>query len=637
MNKRLSRLAQLRADFDTGDYHSVLTVLQAQDDLNAEEITCLGISLLRTSQFAAAEQSLELAMALGNDEAAVEYGNLLRATGENRKAASHFIDLLPRLEGELLFRALRWYGVTLQQLGEPGAVKAIEDARRGYLSLGDRKIAARLSHTLASTYVLKGELSTALKLLTGALPVLEQDANRRPLLAAIYTLIDIQVEAGQLETAAETIEKAQAIASDLRDEYVALHLDARKVNIMLIGGDYGGFVEQLVDLAERGEKLREFYITEYALSHLANHHSRVGEHTEAVRTIARLRALNPDLSLYARVVLAMMALRRGDSASALRMQLDVREEATQRGAHIDATRALLLAAYCAYRMNDLPRCTGLLSEALLELAGLPRTQSQTVIAPDLREIEEMLAYARLQPNLAPLLEAALEDTSALSGTMRDDLFTSGMRLEIMTLGQELALRDGIPCAMRVRGSVAVLTYLALHPRSTRQDVVTQLWPDRDPKKAATYFRQCVTDIREAIGADVILVEGAHQAPEYRLSSKASVTLDSQRVLQLVARDQLPAAVAAYKGEFLPSIQESEWAEEQRMTIQRALVGSLRAELRASQIERGQERRVVLLATAILGIDPGDIETEDLRLSVARQVSSPSEIARFEAERHRRMN
>ena len=132
-------------------------------------------------------------------------------------------------------------------------------------------------------------------------------------------------------------------------------------------------------------------------------------------------------------------------------------------------------------------------------------------------------------------------------------------------------------------------------------------------------------------------EGAHQAPEYRLSSKASVTLDSQRVLQLVASGQLPAAVAAYKGEFLPSLQESEWAEEQRIIIQRALVGSLRAELRASQIEHGQERRVVLLATAILGIDPNDTETEDLRLEVARQVSSPSEIARFEAERHRRMN
>lgn len=600
-------------------------------------MTWLGVSLLRTSQFAEAEQPLEMAMALGDDEAAVEYGNLLRATGENRKAAAHFSDLLPRLSGELLFRALRWYGATLQQLGEPGALKVIEEARRGYLSLGDKKIAARISHTLANTYVLKGELPAALKLLNKALPVLEQDFNKRPLLAALYTLIDIQVEAGQLDIAVETIEKAQNVASELHDEYVLLHLDARKINIVLLGGDYGGFVEQLLDLAARGEHLREFYVTEYALSHLANHYSRIGEHAEAVRTIARLRALNPDLSLYARVVLAMMALRRGDSASALRMHLEVREEATRRGANIDATRALLLAAFSAYRMNDLPRCTTLLSEALLELAGLPHAQSQASIAPDLREIEEMLAYARLQPDLAPLLEAALEDASALGGSLRDDLFTSGMRLEIMTLGQELVLRDGIPCAMRVRGSVAVLACLALHPRSTRQELVTQLWPDRDPKKAATYFRQCITDIREAIGADVVLVEGAHQAPEYRLSGKASVTLDSQRVLQLIAGGQLPAAVAAYKGEFLPSLQDSEWAEEQRMTIQRALVGSLRAELRAAQLERGQERRVVLLATAILGIDPNDTDTEELRLEVARRVSSPSEIARFEAERHRRMN
>ncbi len=447
----------------------------------------------------------------------------------------------------------------------------------------------------------------------------------------------MNLELGHLDEAIENLKRARDIAQILKDDYSVLNLDARYAEVALLSGDYGGFCERLIDLAERGEELREFTVTDYALSHLANHYSRIGEHAEAVRTIARLRALNPDLSLYARVVLAMMALRRGDSASALRMHLEVREDALRRGAQIDATRALLLAAFSAYCMNDLPRCTQLLSEALLELAGQPPSQSQAAIAPDLREIEEMLAYARLQPNLAPLLEAALEDASLLGGTMRDDLFTSGMRLEIMTLGQELVLRDGIPCAMRVRGSVAVLAYLALHPRSTRQDVVTQLWPDRDPKKAATYFRQCITDIREAMGADVVLLEGAHQAPEYRLSSKASITLDSQRVLQLVAGGQLPAAVAAYKGEFLPSLQESEWAGEQRMTIQRALVGSLRAELRASQIEREQERRVVLLATAILGIDPNDTETEDLRLSVARQVSSPSEIARFEAERHRKMN
>ncbi|GGM02644.1 hypothetical protein [Deinococcus aerophilus] len=636
MKKRAGRAAQLEADFGAGNYEAVLTALQAQPDLTAEEMTWLGVSLLRTSQFAKAEEPLELAMALGNDEAAVEYGNLLRATGENRKAAAHFRDLLPTLKGELLFRAQRWYGVTLHQMGEEGAIKAIEEARRGYLSLGNKVVAARIAHTLASTHALMGDISAAVKLLNSAIPTLEQDRNQRPLLAAIYTLVDIHVETGQFDAATESLERASLVAQEINDAYTSLHLDARKINLMLLSGNYAGFCEQLHDLADRGERLREFYVTDYALNHLANHYSRVGEHAEAVRTMGRLRALNPELSLYGRTVLAMMALRRGDSVSALRLHLEVRAEALRRGASIDATRSLLLAAYSAYRMNDLPRCTELLSEALQELAGQPRSQSQATIAPDLQEIEEMLAFARLSPALAPLLEAALEDASFLSGSVRDDLFTTGMRLEIMTLGQELVLRDGIPCTMRARGSVAVMACLALHPRSTRQEVINQLWPDRDPKKAAGYFRQCITDIREAIGADVVLVEGAHQAPEYRLSSKASVILDSQRVLQLIANGQLPAAVAAYKGEFLPSIQDSEWVEEHRMILQRALIGSLRAELRASQLE-GQGRRVVLLATAILGIDPSDTETEDLRLSVAREVSSPSEIARFEAERHRRMN
>lgn len=415
-----------------------------------------------------------------------------------------------------------------------------------------------------------------------------------------------------------------------------LHLDCRRINIMLMGGDYGGYQSLLESLLERSEQVGEVRVAEYALSRLADHHSRVGEHALAIRTMGRLRALNPSLTLPSRTILAMLTLRRGDTTGALRGLLEVREEAVRRGAITDATRALLLAAYAAYSMNDLPRCADLLSEALLELAGQPRAQSRATIAPELREVEEMLAFARLNPNLAPLLEAALEDASHLSGNMRDDLFTSGMRLEVMTLGQELVLRDGVPCSMRVRGSVAVLTYLAMHPRSTRQTVITDLWPDRDPKKSATYFRQCISDIRESIGSDVILVEGAHQSPEYRLSSKATVILDSQRVLQLVSNGQLPAAVAAYKGEFLPGLEGSEWADEQRVHIREALLRSLHGEMRAARLGR-EHRRVVLLATAILDIDPSDMETEELRLDTAREVSSAAEVARFEAERHRRMN
>ena len=636
MKERFDAPEQLEAAYQAGQYDRLLTALHRREGLSARELAWVGISLLRTGQFAAAEEPLELAVALGDQEAAVEFGNLLRATGRSRKAAEHFQSLLPHLGGELRLRTLRWFGVTLDQLGEPGAVRAMEEARRGYLALGDRRMAARLTHTLAASHSTHGEFTAALKLLSSAIPLLEQDHNPRPLLAAFHTLIDVQLECGQLDDAVHTLERARQLNRTLHDPHVALHLDARQANLMLTQGDYGGYADLLGGLAERAGAAQDSQILEYALSRLADHQSRTGEHVLAVRTIGQLRAQVRDLSLYSRLVIAMMTLRRGDAPGALRLQLEVRSAALAQGSVLEATRALLLAAYSAYSMHDLPRCGDLLAEALLELAGHPRPQSWATIGPELREIEEMLAYARLHPNLAPLLQAALEDASYLGGSLRDDLFTTGMRLEIMTLGQELALRDGVPCAMRARGSVAVLCYLALHPRSTRTAVIAALWPEREPKKAANYFRQCVADIRENVGADVVLVEGAHQAPEYRLSSKASVILDSQRVLQLVASGQLHAAVAAYKGEFLPGLEESDWADDQRLLLRGTLASALRAELRAAQLA-GEKRRVVLLAGAVLNVDPDDFGTEELRLSVAREVSSPAELARFEAERHRRMN
>ena len=138
-----------------------------------------------------------------------------------------------------------------------------------------------------------------------------------------------------------------------------------------------------------------------------------------------------------------------------------------------------------------PRRAGRNALSRPDLAGgtVPR-------ALDMVRLGEVLNDTTLSPPVQALVMIGVNPVVVVpnaelvrTGLMRDDLFTSGMRLEVMTLGQELVLRDGVPCTMRVRGSVAVLTYLALHPRSTRQTVITDLWPERDPKKAATYFRQ----------------------------------------------------------------------------------------------------------------------------------------------------
>ena len=79
------RAGDVKTAFRMGEYSVVLTALQGQDGLTADDLAMLGISLLRTSQFAACEEQLEMAMALGNQEAAVELGNYLRATGQSRR------------------------------------------------------------------------------------------------------------------------------------------------------------------------------------------------------------------------------------------------------------------------------------------------------------------------------------------------------------------------------------------------------------------------------------------------------------------------------------------------------------------------------------------------------------------------
>lgn len=144
------------------------------------------------------------------------------------------------------------------------------------------------------------------------------------------------------------------------------------------------------------------------------------------------------------------------------------------------------------------------------------------------------------------------------------------------------------------------------------------------------------EIRRACGPEIIVMSGPHQEPRYALSKKVTVYLDSQRVLQLVARGDVPAAVSAYKGPFLGRLADTEWLAEHREELVRSLTFSLRSSLREAQL-KADERKVVVIASAILGIDPEDFEIEELRLETARRVSPAMEVARFQAERNKRLN
>lgn len=627
----------LELAFQQGDYAAVIQELQAVAGRSTRQEAMLGMALLRTGQFSACEVHLLTALGRGDLEASVEYGNMLRALNENRRAVNHFESILPGLAGELRYRALRWLGVARYGLSDPQAAQDIEAARIGYLSLGDEMIAARLAHTLAALYCDLGEVHRAKKLLDQALPKLQQDSNQRPLLSAYQTLIDLQIQTGLTDDAAETLQLAHELAQRLHDAPIHLKLEARRISLMLRSGDYRGFVEHLQEVRESAEALEELSVYAFASNQLANHLSRSGKHTAALRVMAQLNTKVRERSLETLTVSAMLTLRRGDAENALGELMEVRERSERLGAHIDATRATLLCAFCAYRMNDYAQALKHLTLALTEMAGWPRGQARASFDKELKDIEELIAYARMTPELLPVINAALEESAALAGARRDDLFSDHSLLELQVLGEQPQVRlNGIPCSLKLPYTTAILAYLALEQVGNRHEITAELWGDHDPVKSSNSFRQALVEIRRVLGPDIIVMEGPHQSPNYSISPKVAVQLDSQRVLQLVGRGEIPAAVSAYTGPFLAWLPETEWLDMQRSAIKQSLTTALHGEIKAAQL-RGEERRVVVLATAVLDIDPDDFEAEELRLAAAQRVSSVVDYARFEAQKKRRLN
>lgn len=626
----------LEAAFRRGDYAFVSETLAGMPQRSTRQEAMLGMALLRMGQFSACEVPLLTATGRGDLEANVEYGNMLRAINEHRRSIAHFEALLPQLDGELRYRALRWMGVARYGLSQPQAAQDIETARMGYLSIGDEATAARLAHTLAALYCALGEMHKANKLLQQALPKLQQEPNPRPLLNVYFTLIDIQLDTGQTDEAATTLGLADALVTSLKEPHLQMKVAARRIFLMLKSGDYDGFVQQLEDLRSTALALEDFNIYAFASNQLASHLSRTGEHAQALRVLAQLNAKVRDRSLETLTTSAMLTLRRGDAANALGELREVRKRSEQLGAYQEATRATLLCAFCAYRMQDYPQALIELTLALQEMAGWPTGQARSFLARELADVEELLAYARMTPELLPVITAALEESLHLAGARRDDLISGESLLELHVLGTPQVRLGGVPSTLKLPYSIAVLAYLALEPGRTRSQITADLWGDHDADKASASFRQAVSEIRRVLGPHLIVMSGSHQSPKYSLSRKVLVQLDSQRLLQRLEVGDLPLAVSAYSGLFLARLPETEWLEMQRESIKSALTGALHAELRQVRL-RGEDRRVVVLATAILEIDADDFEAEQMRLDAALRVSSPVEYARFEAQRKRRLN
>ena len=209
----VSDLTQLRRAFDEGRYEQVWHTLLAENPREPAALALLGISGLRLTLHMQADEPLRRAYAAGHLEAAVEYANNLRALGRLEEAVQVFRETEPRVSGELLWRLERWWGVSEFLLGNStSGLARVESSYRHYLEAGDRRVAARLLRTLGVLHEHLGLLERAAAMYQEALLDIPADPFPMQRLDALQNLLNVQLQLGDLEPAANSAREACLLA-----------------------------------------------------------------------------------------------------------------------------------------------------------------------------------------------------------------------------------------------------------------------------------------------------------------------------------------------------------------------------------------------------------------------------------------
>jgi tetratricopeptide (TPR) repeat protein len=624
-----------RSAFENGDYQAVITLLTDHADLKAEPLTWLGVSYLRCGQFNHAGPLLSKAALLGSLEAAVEAANLTRALEQPEHAIAQFRALLPSLVGELRLRALRWLGVCEVQLGLPGAIEHIEEARVGYMVRGDAMMGARITQTLSAIYLTMGEHREALRMLDVALPLLGQDSNQRPYLTALSTLADLQIQSRLYLEAQLTLDQAIALAGDLGDDFNRVRLLLQLAVLRQLKGDVSAFLAVLDVATSAAEACGNdrMYVSAQLLR--ADHESRMGDHVRALEAMIAVYEHGGSGQITTRLVEALLMRRRDNLPGSYTALQDIRKEAEAQGHTLEALRAWLHAVFTLYLMRHFAavkeQLPGLI-EALLRFGvkGGPFS-----LRNDFQEVSELLVYARLDPASAPLLASLLEDASTMLGGAAD-LLTPGVTLELLTLGQQTVILNGTAMLEHgQRGVVAVLTYVALHPNSTRNDIQLDLFPGKVGETGSRYVRRAFDVIQKMLGS-VLLTEGHYHAPTYRFSAKVQVHLDTHLLLNRLTNNDVIGALDVFRGEFLPGFDDSEWVVGIRERLQASVKVGLEGLIRSAELD-GDDQRVIVICNHALQLLTHDLDFMDRRIDAAKRIGDQQAVARYKSERNLVLN
>ena len=625
-------MSDIEGKFEAGQFAEIVTLLEGHAR-TAREHTLLGLSLLYTGRLEEAELALTKASLLGDPEGQVELGNALRLLGRFDEAAAHLQAIAPDLTGELQLRCLRWWGVSEFQAGQTQTgLQRVERAWHGYVALGNEEWTARVTVSLAQMYNLLGNHRRAKLLLSEAVRVLPSLPDPAPRLAALKNLLELQIAQGEFAEARETLADAKFTLSQADAPRLRAMLMTSEAELLRLSGDYSGYLSLLEDLRLRAEGLQDHNLRVWSISRLAEHQSLIGQHSQALYTLLGFERPPAEWPAELWATSGVLARRRGDLLGAAVDLGKAAQMFRDAGSIPELVRAQLHLAAAALPLKEEATVVKALKEALTNML---RLRQLTEFKPDLEELNELLHYAVLEPEIAPYMEPLLDNLSNLAGAPR--LPEDGViSVQVTTLGRAAVRKDGEEVKFTYAGTIPLLTYIALKPGRTRAEMQLELFPEKDAKSGAAYMRQCLKELRDRLGQQIVRFEGPHQAPWYALGRDVHVDLDVQHFREALERGETARALALYRGPFLPELEDSEWAQQVRDETLLALTFELRDQMARYQAE-GDFRRVVLLANQYLRVDPHDHEVLEARLKAAEVFAPPHELAKYTADLRRMFN
>ena len=603
---------QAEHDFSQGRYPQVISDLSDTRPLSTRAWALLGISHLRLGQLHDAEPVLQRALALGDAEAAVEYGNLLRAQGRFADANRHFAAHEPETGTELHARWRRWMGVTAFQAGyvEDG-IDSVERAARAYLALGNEDGAARTSVSLARMLVRSGHTDRAARLYRSLLLTLPAEPNPLPRLTALAGWLDLLLAGGDEASRDEVMREATALLRATPSEHARLPVMACLAQLHAREGHARQSAAVLQDMLTLTVGLQGYEARAWVHAHLAEHHARQGRLSEAHAQLREVPQVDQP-SAHVRFVQGLVAARQGLWSKARPAFEGALRQATDERRALLAARAHLHLASALYA-DAQPEALEVLEEAADRLLRLDLTPA---LHTDLADCAEVLYAGLMDPYLAALAAPLRPGRGPLRAQA---LQADTLHLELITLGRPAVRLEGETLSVNP-DTTALLVLLAQKPGLTRSDLERLLYPDKAPTAATAAVKAHLQEVRRSLGEVALQRSGPYHEQQYRIAPHLAVTVDADVLEGALQSGRTPLVLATCQGPFLPD-HPSDWAAEQREYLQAKVSAYVMAEAATTRRRQAYPEAEQLCST-YLAVYPDDLAVHAERVAAARSLRDP---------------